>query len=446
MTYELPCTQTYSKLTNTGSNCIPSTKDDFVYITGNPSEESFNISRRSAADSSTCGNPSEQFPDTSDIDNILDQLGPRYQDWSGRNPLPVDADLLPGVIPGYAPPFRLLPYKARGTLRDRQMTALRRFARTMPPHFALVMEVLSEKQKLATINQDEEEMARLRASTSIVAHVKSHKGQLVAGTLAETLEAKSRWGNPLGAEERQMLKKDMVLAKHASLVRYLERKLVFVRPPLYLLKVRKAEKALAKVQEFLKPADLPIDLETVSDEERALFRNIGLKMRGALLLVKHIAISLEAESGGVLISLDKTTKGYAIIMYRGKNYQRPPTLRPKNLLTRRQALARSIELQRREVISLHLFTSVLSHRCCTSSDPSLPQSTSVPVFSPSWTSILSSRKVLLPFEEQAGPGSLRQAILNDVGRERASSQWLFLEDLGDLSEFSISSKEFRLIY
>ncbi|RRT74187.1 hypothetical protein B296_00007118 [Ensete ventricosum] len=56
------------------------------------------------------------------------------------------------------------------------------------------------------------------------------------------------------------------------------------------------------------------------------------------------------------------------------------------------------------------------------------------LLSPLWTNILSSRKVLLPFEEQAGPGSLRQAILDDVGRERASSQWLFLEDLGDLSE------------
>lgn len=66
--------------------------------------------------------------------------------------------------------------------------------------------------------------------------------------------------------------------------------------------------------------------------------------------VKHIAIALEAESGGVLVSVDKTTKGYAIILYRGKNYRRPSAMRPKNLLTRRQALARSIELQRREVI------------------------------------------------------------------------------------------------
>jgi hypothetical protein len=68
--------------------------------------------------------------------------------------------------------------------------------------------------------------------------------------------------------------------------------------------------------------------------------------------VKHIAISLEAESEGVLISLDKTTKGYAIIFYRGKNYRRPQIMKPRNLLTRRQALARSIELQRREVTPL----------------------------------------------------------------------------------------------
>lgn len=67
--------------------------------------------------------------------------------------------------------------------------------------------------------------------------------------------------------------------------------------------------------------------------------------------VKQIAIALEAESGGVLVSLDETPKGIAIIVYRGKNYIRPLELRPGNLLTRRQALARSIELQRREVAS-----------------------------------------------------------------------------------------------
>lgn len=65
--------------------------------------------------------------------------------------------------------------------------------------------------------------------------------------------------------------------------------------------------------------------------------------------VKRVALALEAESGGTLISVDKVSKGYAVVVYRGKDYKRPSTLRPKNLLTKRKALARSIELQRREV-------------------------------------------------------------------------------------------------
>lgn len=65
--------------------------------------------------------------------------------------------------------------------------------------------------------------------------------------------------------------------------------------------------------------------------------------------VKKVALALEAESGGVLVSVDKVSKGYAIIVYRGNDYQRPSTLRPRNLLTKRKALARSVELQRREV-------------------------------------------------------------------------------------------------
>lgn len=49
-------------------------------------------------------------------------------------------------------------------------------------------------------------------------------------------------------------------------------------------KVNKAEKALMKVQEFLSPAGLPTDLETVTDEERSLYRKIGLKMKAFLSL------------------------------------------------------------------------------------------------------------------------------------------------------------------
>lgn len=116
-------------------------------------------------------------------------------------------------------------------------------------------------------------------------------------------------------------------------------------------------------QKSLDPAELPSDLETISDEERFLFRKMGLSMKPYLLLgrrgifdgtvenihlhwkyrelvkllverksfpqVKHIAIALEAESGGVLVSVDKTMKGHVIILYRGKNYQPLLHLGPK---------------------------------------------------------------------------------------------------------------------
>lgn len=44
--------------------------------------------------------------------------------------------------------------------------------------------------------------------------------------------------------------------------------------------------ALAKVQENLDPAELPSDLETISNEERFLFRKMGLSMKPYLLLGK----------------------------------------------------------------------------------------------------------------------------------------------------------------
>uniref|UniRef100_A0A2P2KKL4 CRM-domain containing factor CFM3Aic/mitochondrial-like isoform X5 n=1 Tax=Rhizophora mucronata TaxID=61149 RepID=A0A2P2KKL4_RHIMU len=71
------------------------------------------------------------------IDKLLDGLGPRYLDWPGCDPLPVDADMLPGIVPGYRPPFRIFPYGVRTTLGNKEATSLRRLARVLPPHFAL---------------------------------------------------------------------------------------------------------------------------------------------------------------------------------------------------------------------------------------------------------------------------------------------------------------------
>ncbi|XP_043723753.1 CRM-domain containing factor CFM3A, chloroplastic/mitochondrial-like isoform X1 [Telopea speciosissima] len=389
-----------------------------------------------------------------EVDELLDGLGPRYVDWPRSDPLPVDADLLPGVVPNYKPPFRILPYGVRSTLGIKEATALRRLARVLPPHFAIgrsrqhqglamamvklwgrssvvkialkrgvqlttserlaedikkitggtllsrnkdyivfyrgkdflsadVTEALLERERLAKALQDEEEQARVRASSMVIPSAETTGESSTAGTLGETLEADVRWGKKLDGDNKDKVLRAAELERHAKLVRKLERKLDLAQR-----KLTKAERALAKVEEFLKPVERPGDPESITDEERFMFRKLGLRMKAFLLLgrrgvfdgtvenmhlhwkyrelvkiivkaktfdqVRNVALSLEAESGGVLVSVDKVSKGFAIIVYRGKDHHRPATLRPKNLLTKRKALARSIELQRREALYNHV--------------------------------------------------------------------------------------------
>ncbi|XVF38352.1 hypothetical protein REPUB_Repub20aG0094000 [Reevesia pubescens] len=378
----------------------------------------------------------------------------KYADWPGCNPLPVDADLLPGIVPGYQPPFRVLPYGVRSSLGLKEATSLRRLARVLPPHFALgrsrqlqglavamiklwekssiakvalkrgvqlttsermaedlkkltggmllsrnkdflvfyrgknflspdVAEALLERERLAKSLQDEEEQARLRASALFVPNTEVAEQSRAAGTLGETLDADARWGKRLDDHHKEKVRKEAEILRHANLVRKLEKNLAFAER-----KLLKAERALSKVEDYLKPAGWQADPESITDEERFMFRKLGLRMKAFLLLgrrgvfdgtienmhlhwkyrelvkiimkaknfdqVKKVAIALEAESGGVLVSVDRISKGYAIIVYRGKDYERPSTIRPRNLLTKRRALARSIELQRREALIKHI--------------------------------------------------------------------------------------------
>lgn len=398
--------------------------------------------------------PPPEIKYESEVDKLLDSLGPRYADWPGSDPLPVDADLLPGIVPGYKPPFRILPYGVKPSLGYKDGTSLRRLARVLPPHFALgrsrqhqglaaamvklwerssivkiglkrgvqlttsermaedikkltggmilsrnkdylvfyrgkdflsseVTEALLERESLAKALQDEEEQARIRACSSLGSKIELIEEPGNSGTLGETLEADAKWGNKLDDDHRNKMMRAAEVARHADLVRKLERKLHLAER-----KLTKAERALAKVEEFLKPVKPTADPESITDEERFMFRKLGLRMKAFLLLgrrgvfdgtvenmhlhwkyrelvkvivkaknfaqVRSVALALEAESGGILVSVDKISKGFAIIVYRGKDYHRPPTLRPKNLLTKRKALARSIELQRHEALKHHV--------------------------------------------------------------------------------------------
>lgn len=73
-----------------------------------------------------------------EADRLLDGLGPRFIDWWRHKPLPVDADLLSEVVPGFKTPFRLCPPHSKSSkLTDEELTHLRNLAQPLPTHFVL---------------------------------------------------------------------------------------------------------------------------------------------------------------------------------------------------------------------------------------------------------------------------------------------------------------------
>lgn len=79
-----------------------------------------------------------------EADRLLDGLGPRFIDWWRPKPLPVDADLLPEVIPGYRPPLRSCAPHVRAKLTADELMYLRRLAYVLPTHFVLGNQIPSE--------------------------------------------------------------------------------------------------------------------------------------------------------------------------------------------------------------------------------------------------------------------------------------------------------------
>lgn len=386
-----------------------------------------------------------------EYDRLLNELGPRFEDWWGTGILPVDADLLPQTVPGYKTPLRLLPTGMRSRLTNAELTNLRKHARSLPCHFALgrnrnhqglakciiklwekslvakiavkrgiqntnnklmadeikmltggvlllrnkyfiviyrgkdfipttVAAALSERQEMTKEIENVEEKARIQ---TVVAPLAVEHGEVKSGTLAEFYEAQSRWGRDLSAEEREKMIEEADKAKCAREVKRKEHKL-----QLALSKLNKTEKALSKVEASMLPVDPSDDQETITEEERVMFRRVGLRMKPYLPLgirgvfdgvienmhlhwkhrelvkliskqknlafIEETAKLLEYESGGILVAIERVSKGHALIYYRGKNYRRPISLRPRNLLTKAKALKRSVAMQRHEALSQHV--------------------------------------------------------------------------------------------
>lgn len=95
----------------------------------------------------------------------------------------------------------------------------------LPP---AVTKTLVEAQKLTVLQQDKEEKIRSNASPVIHSTTKASNVQLVAGTLSETMAATSFWGNQPISDDIEKMRKDSALARHASFVRHLEKKLNLV--------------------------------------------------------------------------------------------------------------------------------------------------------------------------------------------------------------------------
>lgn len=187
----------------------------------------------------------------------------------------------------------------------------------------------------------------------------------------------------MSPEEREKMREEASRAKSVKEFKRFDHKLALAQS-----KKLRAEKLLAKIEGSMIPSGPGDDLETITDEERFTFRRIGLQMKAYLPLgvrgifdgvienmhlhwkhrelvklitkqktlafVEESARLLEYESGGILVAIERIPKGYALIYYRGKNYQRPFSLRPRNLLTKAKALKRAVAMQRHEALSQHI--------------------------------------------------------------------------------------------
>ncbi|KAK8955856.1 hypothetical protein KSP40_PGU016402 [Platanthera guangdongensis] len=379
-----------------------------------------------------------QFPGEAQLneeaDRLLDGLGPRFTDWWGEDPLPVDGDLLPAVVPRFRKSFRLLPFGLKPQLTDRECTVLRRLSRHIPCHFALGRnrnlqglavsiiklwercEVAKIAVKLGAQNTNSQIMAEeLKSLTggTILSRDKYfivlYRGKdFLPPAVSTAIEERRNWNSrhSLTSKDDASLcasnfSSTVSLANSSSDTELKEtaegeRSLMVLRNAKSAnsavrkveanQKIEKTEKHLAKLEKATELVTVESDKEGISEEERYMLRRVGLSMKPFLLLgrrgvfdgtienmhlhwkyrelvkiifndrcfenVESIAQTLESESGGILVAVERVSKGYAVVIYRGKNYRRPANLRPKTLLNKKEALKRSLEAQRYESLKL----------------------------------------------------------------------------------------------
>ncbi|GJN27346.1 hypothetical protein PR202_gb15363 [Eleusine coracana subsp. coracana] len=337
-----------------------------------------------------------------EADQLLDGLGPRFSAWWGYEPLPVDADMLPAVVPGFRRPFRLLPSGVPPKLTDREMTILRRLAHPLPFHYALgrssnlqglavSMLKLWERCEVAKIaikrdarNIDvaliSEELKGLTGGTLLSRDKESivfYRGKdFLPPAVSHAIENRRKQSSStndkpkpnieesMPHEHASQLKISSDVSAHmheekTSVIESIAESLgtvaqsVEIRLSQAIAEKEKAEKLLEELEKASQPSKAETK-ETISEEERYMLRKVGLKMKQFLLLgrrgvfdgtienmhlhwkyrelvkiickehtmedVEYAARTLEAESGGILVAVERSLKLHVLNLSKNIDY------------------------------------------------------------------------------------------------------------------------------
>ncbi|KAK7374873.1 hypothetical protein VNO80_08316 [Phaseolus coccineus] len=220
-----------------------------------------------------------------------------------------------------------------------------------------------------------EEVARMKALEALSPIDEVPQDTSTSGTLTEFKEIQTKFEDTKNGDIELNIQLEAEICRLEKELKEEQHRALILNK-----KMEKSGKELSNLNAAWTPSEQDTDLEIMTDEERECFRKIGLKMQSFLLLgrrgifdgvleglhqhwkhrevvkvitmqklfsqVLNTAKLLETESGGILVSVDNLKRGHAIIIYRGKNYSRPSVKLAKNLLTKRKALRRSLEMQR----------------------------------------------------------------------------------------------------
>ncbi|CAL5215178.1 unnamed protein product [Lathyrus oleraceus] len=111
----------------------------WVYRGDNYQGPATNAKHNSQSESVVCNQQQHDnmTPEEMEFNRMLDGFGPRFADWWGTGILPVDADLLSPIVPGYRTPLRLLPTGMHPRLTNDEHAKMLKLAKALPCHFAL---------------------------------------------------------------------------------------------------------------------------------------------------------------------------------------------------------------------------------------------------------------------------------------------------------------------